>query len=319
MNFRDKIRITGAGQSAKTLLVACAMAAMAVAGYQVSKKHAPLRAGIKKCSALMAPRTVYAQGVTTLWSADMEPIPVPPGSTSASTLGAWYLPSCCEGDDVNPADPNANNNGGGVFNSGTASASPSFDYNHTTGGKYSALLKIDTSVESGTRLFRWLEPGMNNSNSDLYYSVWYYFPTIETPTLFWNILQWKSASSSTHKNDAMFSLDVNNRGSEMYLYLCPPAFINGGSCFGQIGNTYYIPLATWTHVEAHYVCAGDSTGHVTIWEDGNQLFDVGNVQTRYADGGCSWSVNNYSNGLTPSPATIYVDDAKICQGGRCPL
>jgi hypothetical protein len=45
------------------------------------------------------------------------------------------------------------------------------------------------------------------------------------------------------------------------------------------------------------------------------------VQTRYgySDAECSWSVNNYSNGLSPSPATIYVDDAKICQGGHCPL
>jgi hypothetical protein len=42
------------------------------------------------------------------------------------------------------------------------------------------------------------------------------------------------------------------------------------------------------------------------------------VQTRYPDGNCAWSVNNYSTSLKPSAATIYVDDAAICLSGRCP-
>ena len=107
----------------------------------------------------------------------------------------------------------------------------------------------------------------------------------------------------------------------MYLYLCPPSFVNGGNCYAQAGPPYtYIPVNQWTHLEARYVCSGLSTGgHVTIWQDGAQLWDIANVQTRYADGDCQWSVNNYSNGLSPNPATIYVDDPKICQGGRCPL
>jgi hypothetical protein len=45
--------------------------------------------------------------------------------------------------------------------------------------------------------------------------------------------------------------------------------------------------------------------------------DVSSVHTRYADGNCEWSVNNYSASLTPNPAIIYVDDAAICLGGRC--
>jgi hypothetical protein len=57
---------------------------------------------------------------------------------------------------------------------------------------------------------------------------------------------------------------------------------------------------------------------VTFWQDGTQIFDVPNVQTRYADGPCAWSVNNYSSSLDPVGATIYIDDAAICSGGRCP-
>jgi len=38
--------------------------------------------------------------------------------------------------------------------------------------------------------------------------------------------------------------------------------------------------------------------------DGTQVWDIANVQTRYGyfDAECSWSVNNYSNGLSPNPA-----------------
>jgi len=260
--------------------VSLALLGLIVAGAALGLRHnvsGVLRKSssvLKKCGVLARPRSVFAQGVTVLWSADMES-----SGNPGENLQQWYFPDCCDRSELNP--PQSSSNGGGIYNSGTASAGPSFDYAHS--GSYSAILKINTSVESGTRLFRWQEPRLNNSNSDLYYSVWYYFPTTYTPTVYWNILQWKS-NSPTWGNNPMFNVEVNNRGSGMYLYLCPPSFINGGTCYGQTGNTYYIPVGTWTHLEAHYVGSGLSTGHVTIWEDGHQLFDIANVQTRYADG-----------------------------------
>jgi hypothetical protein len=312
----------------KRFLFVCILPILAVGlKYSSGKDHPRIKSLVKRCAALVAPRSVFAQGVKVLWSADMEPVA---GGSGASNLAGWYEPSCCEGDDVNPPVPTADNNGGGVYNSGIASAGPSFDFAHS--GAYSAMLKIDTvhtppNTTSGTRLFRWLEPKMNNSNSDLYYSVWFYFPIAYTPNgtpnNWWNIFQWKSKSASQGKNDPMFNLEVGNWGGQMYLYLCPPAFVNGGICYPQSGPPYTsIPVGQWTHVEARYVCSGLSNGgHVTVWQDGTQLWDIANVQTRYgySDAECSWSVNNYSNGLSPSPATIYVDDAKICQGGHCPL
>src|SRR5256884_7307536 len=68
------------------------------------------------------------------------------GGSGSSTLGEWYEPNCCEGDDVNPPVPTADNNGGGVYNSGIASAGPSFAFAHS--GTYSAMLKVDTSNNS---------------------------------------------------------------------------------------------------------------------------------------------------------------------------
>ena len=99
----------------------------------------------------------------------------------------------------------------------------------------------------------------------------------------------------------------------MYFYL-----YNQNTKTSHLQAVKNIPDGQWFHLEAFYKCAGNNTGHVTFWQDGAQIFDVPNVPTRYADGDCQWSVNNYSNGLNPGTATIYIDDAAICSGGRCP-
>jgi hypothetical protein len=55
-----------------------------------------------------------------------------------------------------------------------------------------------------------------------------------------------------------------------------------------------------------------------IWQDGQLLFDLTGIRTSYLN--CAynpwcasneWSINNYSDALTPAPAVIYADDASI--------
>jgi len=231
-----------------------------------------------------------------LWSADME----------TGDLSQWSRP------DV-PGGPNA---GGGVFDSGTSIASvDAASVAHS--GIHSAKLYISTLNSpgvstSGARLFRWFEP---ESHSDLYYSVWYYFPRRYIPNgnpPWWNVFQWKSKRGEA--SDPFFALNVGNRSDgSMYLYLYSQ---NSKTSYSQAIKN--ISDGQWLHIEAFYKCAGDKTGHVTFWQDDAQIFDVPNVQTRYPDGTCEWSVNNYSDSLNPTAATIYVDDAAICAGGRCP-
>jgi hypothetical protein len=240
----------------------------------------------ERISAVAAP-----QPGSIVWSADME----------TGDLSQWSLP------DV-PGGPNA---GGGVFTSGIAEAT--VDRLAHTGG-HSAKLSITTpSVPtSGTRLFRWKE---SHAYPKLYYSAWYYFPRRYVPDdspSWWNVFQWKSKHAAG--NDPFFALNVGNRANgAMYFYLYDQ---NTKSSYGQTLKD--IPDQQWVRVEAFYVCAGDKTGHVAFWQDGVQIFDVANAQTRYPDGGCEWSINNYSGSLDPRRADIYVDDAAICSGGRCP-
>jgi hypothetical protein len=233
-----------------------------------------------------------------LWSADME----------TGDLSQWSLP------DV----PDGPNTGGGVFNSGVATASVE-KVTLAHGGLHSAKLFIDTQKSSeiptsGTRLFRWLEP---QTHPELYYSVWYLIPSLYKPDgnpPWWNVFQWKSKRAKASGSDPIFALNIGNRSDgSMYFYLYNPIT---KSSYGQ--SLKDIPEGRWFHLEAFYKCAGDNSGHVTFWQDGTRILDVPNVQTRYADGDCAWSVNNYSSSLDPPQATIFVDDAEICSGNRCP-
>jgi hypothetical protein len=217
-----------------------------------------------------------------IWSADSE----------TGDLSQWYYPSV-------RAD---GNEGGGLFNSGTANTVASQDQAHS--GRWSMKMTIDTPPESGTRLFRWLEP---HTHSNLTYSAWFYIPQRYAVTNYWNIFQWKSKVSSTGRVDPFFVLNVGNRSDgTMYLYL--RNWQKGQSYIQTLKN---VPVGQWFNVTANYVCAGDNTGRVTFWQDGTLLFDLQNVQTRYSNGDCQWSIDNYSDGLQPSHATIYTDDAQI--------
>lgn len=218
-----------------------------------------------------------------LWSSDFE----------RGDIFSWYFPSTT-------AD---GSNGGGEFDSGLAFSVPSQNYAHS--GTWSLEMTITMPPESGTRMFRWLE---SHTYNDLYYSVWYYFPQSYCVANYWNIFQWKSKKMfSPRQRDPFFVLNVGNRwDGTMFLYLYD----------WQKRQSYTqtlkdVPVRQWFNVTAHYVCAGDKNGRVTFWQGGTQLFDIANVQTRYSNGDCEWSVNSYSDGIVPAPTILYIDDAKI--------
>jgi len=203
------------------------------------------------------------------------------------------------------------NSGGGEFDSGSADSVPSQDVAHS--GTWSAKMTLSTAG-SGTRLFRWAE---SQSHTDLYYSVWYYYPQKYNIGGWQNIFQWKSKHSAGV--DPFFYLVPRNRSNgNMHLTLdwWPGLTIEGPHAGESGGRTYDqglkdIPVGQWFQIEAHYVCSGDFAGHLTVWQDGVQLFDLSNVRTRYLDGDCQWSVNNYGDNISPMPVVTYSDDAAI--------
>jgi polysaccharide lyase-like protein len=221
-----------------------------------------------------------------LWSAGFET-----GDTSE-----WYAPSTRA----------RGSYGGGEYNSGLGNSEVSQEFVHS--GSWALKMTIDTSIESGTRMFRWQEP---QSESRLRYSAWHYFPKQYRVGQYWNIIQWKS-KTGRGRNDPFFILNVGNRpDGSMYFYVYD----------WQRRRSYSqehlnLPVGKWFRLEAYYQCTGDDTGQVTFWQDGQLLIDISNVQTRYPNGDCQWSINNYSDGLSPAVATTYIDDASISTDDR---
>jgi glycosyltransferase involved in cell wall biosynthesis len=192
--------------------------------------------------------------------------------------------------------------GGGEYNSGLAANVVSRELAYS--GSSALKMTIETPPESGARVFRWRE---SQRHPRLYYGAWFYFPQRFSVVEYWNVWQWKSRSSSGNQNDPFFILNVaNRRDGAMYFYLYN----------WQLRQAYQqhiadIPVGRWIYIEAYYHCTGENDGRVSFWQDGTLLFDVQNVQTRYLDGDCEWSVANYSSRVRPSPTTVYVDDVVI--------
>src|SRR5262245_59953250 len=214
----------------------------------------------------------FATAQNLLWSAGME----------NGNMSEWYSNGC-----------------GGENNSGISHSEASTDV--ALSGSYSAKMTIGTpsAPESGVRLFRWCE---SQRNQELYYSVWYFFPQHYVAPNWWNIFEWKSKTAS--RNDPFYVLNVGNSGAcgamRFYLY-------DWQRRLSYSQSVTDVPVGRWFQVEAFYRCTADGSGRVTLWQDGQLLFDVSGLSTRYSDGDCQWAVTNYSDLVDPDPTTIYID------------
>jgi hypothetical protein len=228
---------------------------------------------------------------TMVWSADME----------TGNLSQWTI----------------NGTKGGSYDSGTCiRPSNGVSTEHAHSGLYSMKMTIDTSVqESGCRQFRNQEP---EAGGTYYYGAWYFIPENYQAGNYWNVFQFKSNNGSTE--DPFWVLDLMPRKSDGAAHLklrwkgVVPGPYASDCC---TGTKYYdqaiatVPTGKWFRVEAYLKQASDATGQLTIRQDGVLLWDMVNVKTKYPGGDQRWSVDNYSDGLSPTPTSIYVDDATI--------
>jgi hypothetical protein len=237
---------------------------------------------------------------TTVWQGDME----------EGTLGDWYSPS------TGPSGYY----GGGEYNNGNADTVASSERAHT--GQYSA--KASVSGSGGTRLFRWKEP---RANREAYYSAWYYFPSAFTNTSWGdNIFQFKSVSTSGSTDPFLYVVLQNNAtgGLRPEIHWWDDLTVEGPHK-GEFGFRKYqpltsvqVPLGRWFKIECFLRQSKDFDGALRCTWDGTLIFDLTNIRTGYPN--CSynawcvdqhWAVNNYTDGETPSPAVIYIDDPAI--------
>jgi hypothetical protein len=270
------------------LLIQHAVDAPAPASARQDLTRAGAGAGVRRALPVITPRPSAAD---ILWRADEE----------AGTFAQW-TGACSDCD-------------GGIYNTGTGSATIVPGPAHS--GIHAAALTITTdgANNQAVRLFRWRESRRQAMGTGLYYSAWFYFPQrfdVLAPLggfAFWNIFQWKSRrrpydpTSSVEPNQ---DLTINNRADGSMYFSLWSSMLNR-----NLGNSALnIPVGRWWQLEVYVVKALDTTGRITVWQDGVQVIAAQNVPTTYSED-FQWSVDSYSRSLNPRPTTIYVDDAAI--------
>jgi hypothetical protein len=183
-------------------------------------------------------------------------------------------------------------------------------------GAFSAALTIDTSqLSQGRSAAAYL--AYYDNPMEAYYSGWIFIPEEVEPQSWWNIWQWKSTYNGNSDDSLpMWSLDLGDNGGgsadtlEMSLVYRPDDDIGDVKVWYDDPQAV-IPKGEWVHISTYYVKSTDSDGVVAVWINGEQVFFIENAHTALSDNTLYWSVNNYTDSISPSPTTIYFDELVI--------
>ena len=186
-------------------------------------------------------------------------------------------------------------------------------------GRYSMAMTIDTSQgDAGCRQARTQE---SRSGRPYHYGAWLYVPAYTRATNYWNVVQFKSKRAGAAGSDPFWVIDLMPSSSgALALRLrwkgtVAGPFAGDGTAPRRWSDAPVdVPVGRWFHLEVYVSQSGGFQGRVAVRQDGVELWDLVGVRTKYEDGDQRWTVNNYSDGLAPSPATLYVDDATIAEG-----
>jgi|GEM_PF-3285308 len=213
------------------------------------------------------------------------------------------------------ADWTVNQGGLSEFNSGTADSTITTEQKRT--GSYALKQSVNTTSESGTRMFRWYTATPGEAlPADAYYSAWFYYPSVVTVNNWLMLMGWKTKLDNGVSANAWFLYLANRPGGGMQLRLTDK--ING--VFDKFSGVAF-PAGQWVRVEAYYQARANNTGRITVWQNGTQIFDANGYQTQPASSNSiarHFEVANYGQGTSPAVVNRYVDDLIISTGGRIP-
>jgi hypothetical protein len=139
-----------------------------------------------------------------------------------------------------------------------------------------------------------------------YYGAWFLLPDAAQPATFWVFFSFH-ARAAPGNDVPVWDLKLASPGPELQLLRHDT---------GDLAPLTHVPVPVgrWFQVEAFYRPAADANGRLQIWLDGTPIYDLAGVPTapaNAAEAPVTWSVGSITDGLTPTPATLYVDDAYV--------
>jgi hypothetical protein len=190
------------------------------------------------------------------------------------------------------------------------------------GGKWVLKQSVTGSV-GGTRMARYPEiAALAKAGTPFFVSWWDYYPARISfgPADSFSIFYINSTDSAGAQNP-VWGLVFDPNSFALQLLWSPnataPAEGPHAAESGKraYGSTCPVPIGRWVLFEVMIRPAADFTGALKVWMNGEVLFDLEQVKTRFPDsklGGLMWLNHDaYGSGLTPTPATHYIDDVAI--------
>lgn len=140
-----------------------------------------------------------------------------------------------------------------------------------------------------------------------YYGAWYFIPTTSTNISLWNLIHFLGAADPLAPQHGLWDVSLVN-DSTGALRLSPYEFLSMQT--PDAGLVPPIPIGAWFHLEVYLVRASDTTGHFTLYQDGQVAVDLPNIKTDDTSWG-QFYVGNLATALLPPTETLYVDDVSI--------
>jgi hypothetical protein len=197
---------------------------------------------------------------------------------------------------------------GGSANADPAPNAIEVSSEHIHRGRLAAKLTISApvnGVQANTLLRR-----RGDLPQSAYYSAWYYLPDNVRVGVFWTIfkLRRRYVAADPTSEDELYDVNLETLPTgELALW------VYDHRVAGRIPLDVpepVVPIGRWFQVETYFRNAQDTTGRATLWFDGAQIVDVTGAPmgpTPWVE----WDAVSVAVGLSPSLATLFVDDAAI--------
>jgi len=247
----------------------------------------------------------------------------------------WYA-DLEEGSLEDWSDAQSSLPGGEVFREGGDDAQAEADNRFAHSGKFSARASITNAYraengDKGIKFRRWADNAIDEGGKLLpkegYYSSFLYIPHIYNPTKpiewntgdrgYWNIFDF-AILDAKGETETVWAINAHHDAGTNKMYLFLQSDQNKTNTHVQLATSRVsVPINKWMHLETFYKNSdpGESNGEISVWQDGNLLFDIKNIITTIDEKNISWSVGNTTDHIggesVEGRASIYIDDSII--------
>ena len=170
-------------------------------------------------------------------------------------------------------------------------------------GRYAAAFTVNSGVDGGAQV-RCVKQGVFPTSA--YYGAWYYIPATASSGANWTLFFYQGAVRGQSLNGLWDVSLVNMTDGGLRI----AAHYSNVLTAPDASAAPAVPIGQWFHLEVYFKRAKDTTGELSVWQDGVLVVDFAGIVTDTTDWG-QWYVGNLGKRLAPQSSTLYVDDVTM--------